>query len=240
MNGTDEGKAVFEWFRFTVNDVFGVDYLPQAIKPIEEVKVNHNRFTGRKVVPEYLKRLEPREQWQPWTPEILKEIGDTFNVSPLILQHLIRGYSAALGMFVVDSADVLLRLIKDYPDKPAMTLDDYGIGMVKRSSPARTTKYVNEFYDLSQEIEKTVRTYRHYLKMDDPEAARKYMEKNKGKMDGYRAVTRAKKALTKLNKRMRLIQNDKTMDSKMKREKMDELTIKRNKLAMAVLRKFGI
>jgi len=142
-----------------------------------------------------------------------------------------------LGMFVVDSADVLLRLIKDYPDKPARTLDEYGMGMVKRGTPARTTKYVNEFYEVAQEIEKTVKTYRHYLTGDDPEAARKYMEKNKGKMAGKRTVTRAKKALTKLNKRMRLIQNDKSMDAKTKREKMDELTTRRNQLAMDVFEK---
>jgi len=230
MNGTEDGKAVFDWFLFTSNDVFGIDYLPQAIKPLEEVKVNYNRFTKRQIVPEYLKKLEPREQFQPWTPEVLKEIGAAFNISPLKLQHLIRGYSAALGLFVVDAADILLRLNGDYPDKPAPTLDEYGMGMFKRGQPARTTKYVNRFYELYQEMEKSVKTYRHHLAMGDPEKALAVINKNQAKIKAFPSAVLLRKRLSVINKKMRHIQNSKSMAAKKKREQMDKLTAMRNKL----------
>jgi len=46
-------------------------------------------FTGQPIVPEYLQDVEPKEQYTQYTPEIYKQAGQLFGVSPLKMQSLV-------------------------------------------------------------------------------------------------------------------------------------------------------
>jgi len=237
MNGTEEGKIVMDWLVFTLHDVFAVDIIPQFLKPAIEAGTNENRFTRRKIVPEYMTDLERKEQYQPWTPEVLKELGSKLDLSPLQIQHLIRGYTGYLGAMIIDGADAILRQTGEYPDNPEPIIDDYSMGFVKRGSPARSTKYITRFYELYEDMNEAVKTFRHHVSMNEPDKAKEIFGRRKGEIESFGAAGVVRKQLSAISKRMKLIQISKTLSAKEKRDSLDKLQATRNNLVQNLFKK---
>ncbi len=64
--------------------------------PLVELAMNKN-FADSPIVPKYLEGVSPRHQYDANTSELSKYIGDTMNVSPKQIDHLIRGYTGVIG-----------------------------------------------------------------------------------------------------------------------------------------------
>lgn len=230
MNGTEEGKEMWDWFKFTANDMLRID-MPQLFKPIVEERFNKNLFTGRPIVPEYLTKLKASEQYLPWTSETARMVGSFLNISPMKFQHLVRGYFATIGMAVLSGLDVISQEIMGYPEGPARTIDDYGLGFVKRGAPVRSTKYVADFYELLKEMDSLNRTINHYRKTQQHAKIEDILKEERDQK-----LLFAKKRYDKVNKQIRVLNNRikqvywSAIEPSRKRQLIDELTERKNKL----------
>lgn len=77
----------------TANEVIS-QAVPQAIKPIGEIAINRDIYTGRDIIPEQLKDKSKSEQVYKNTPQIYKDIGKELDISPLQVRKVITGYGA--------------------------------------------------------------------------------------------------------------------------------------------------
>ncbi len=78
----------------------------QIIAPMAEAAFNYNFFTGREIVPLYASKkpmqgLVARES----NMEISKFLGESFNISPMKIDHVLYGYTGTIGGYMLDAID---------------------------------------------------------------------------------------------------------------------------------------
>jgi hypothetical protein len=82
---------------------FASGIAPPLAKVLFEEVSNRNFYTDRPIVPDQLKNASPYNQYDKNTPEWLKSIGKTFNLSPLRIQHVVTTQFGGLGRTAVTS-----------------------------------------------------------------------------------------------------------------------------------------
>jgi hypothetical protein len=100
----------------------------QAIGPLLEAGLNYNAYTGRRIVPFYVdEKITEGFQSTAYTNQLAKIIGESMNISPLKVEHVMQGYAGTLGQYFLDFIDRSLR--SDYAGEgavlPAMRFYDY-------------------------------------------------------------------------------------------------------------------
>jgi len=157
INKEEEGKHFWTWLKHTLVSTLAFDYIPQPIRPIEEIKNNIETFTGRQIVPDGLEDIEPFLQYTDRTSYTAREfmaklnkINPDINISPIHFDHMVRGYFGSLGAIMLAATDVTVQRLGDYPEKPAGERMPWDIGLINR--PATSSKYVTRFYKLQKEI----------------------------------------------------------------------------------------
>jgi len=77
----------------------GTSYgIPQALKPAIEVGLGKSFYTGRDILTPGEQHLLPEDQFRANTTEAAKAFGKATGVSPIMLEHLVNGYTGTLGL----------------------------------------------------------------------------------------------------------------------------------------------
>lgn len=84
------------------------EILPQAIKPLVEAITNVNLFTGRPIVPTYMQGLPPSQQVRENTSGTAREIGKLLNMSPIMVENMIRTMAGGVGSQLLNLSDQIL------------------------------------------------------------------------------------------------------------------------------------
>lgn len=81
--------------------------IPQQIKPLVEGAANYDFFTGRQIVPDWLKdsESEPYKQDFKNTSETARAIGKALNISPLQVEHFVNTTLGEFGKNAINSLD---------------------------------------------------------------------------------------------------------------------------------------
>lgn len=113
-----------------------------AIKSYFEVRTNTNLFTDAPIIPEHLKALEPMLQYTSRTTEFSKQLGEAFNMSPAVIDHLIMNHLASWGRTALSLYDLA------QPDAPTPGWDDAPITRRFIKDAAKGSQSVTQFWDL--------------------------------------------------------------------------------------------
>ena len=130
----------------------------QLLKPFAEVYQNRNTFTNTEIVPYYQQKLESGLQSRRSTNELLRVIGETFNVSPAKLEHLFRGYTGTLGGYVLDVADVTARGVTGTPLIPPNLNSIPVLRRLLQDIDRSGGGLQQQFYELRGEVDTAVQT----------------------------------------------------------------------------------
>jgi hypothetical protein len=125
-----------------------------SIRPLVDVLQNKSKFTGRQIVPDYMKHLHQHEQYDQYTSEISKNTAAGLakigvEVSPRQLDYLIYNYAGTAGRDASRVVDVLSgtnRLKSGLGAAPVLS------GFVV-SFPNTNVVSVKEFYDELDKLE---------------------------------------------------------------------------------------
>jgi len=90
---------------------------PQALKPAIETTFNTNLFTGRDIVPFYMKDKPTDEQAFEGTSGTARGIGSAVGTSPLNIEHLIKGYGGEVGLQGLNLVDNALNKAGVIPEE---------------------------------------------------------------------------------------------------------------------------
>ena len=230
ISNKDDLKTLANRGSAMLRNTFAVD-MPQFVKPIVEQLANKNFFLGTPIVPMRLERLRPAEQYDSRTSEFSKAVGSVIDSSPKRLDALIRGYFGNLGMYALAATDAAFRSVETSGEKPAMRLDQIPeLGRFFSEHPARSTKFVTEFYDMRREVETTVNSIRHLYKTGRKQEGDALLNSSKNKLLPRKILSNTAKMLSLINNKRREIEGDKIMSSGTKRVLLNALLVKRNKL----------
>lgn len=230
---TDKGYEDGRKFRDSVKAALGSALLsptvvPQAIKPLVEVGINYNFFSGRPLIGEFEKKKETAQQFSDTTSEIAKLLGATGLVSPIAVDHLMRGMFGSAGGLVIYMTNPILHSDPNV-DRPSLSLRD-AMATLPGTSGFISREYEsglkNDFYVLRDEVAKVAATVSD-LKTTSPEKIEDYLS-SEAKMTRFglaKDVNKITDALGKVRKAITYITNRPAseMTSSEKQEAIKEL-----------------
>lgn len=228
----DEDEKFGDAMMFMLMETFSLDPTFTALAPIRDVFWRNRTWNGFPVVPRGLEDVTPAEQYQPWTTETMKRVGELFGVSPLKLEALWSGYLSQLGMYALEATDALITLDEDAED-PKTTLSSWPVirGFF-REQPYRNTAQEQHVYELLDEIAEvvaTARKIRNEGRGDDLEAW--LSEPEREVLAGLEGVANnVREATSTIRGARQAIYNDAELDADEKRAELDALQEQENQL----------
>lgn len=257
----DRGKQSWDAFLRGIWNALGLNPVPQAVMPLVEEAANKNFYFGNTIEGMGDQYKAPSDRYGSTTSRTMRAaskgmaavVGEDYTLSPKRLEHLWTGYTAGMGQYLLDATDWVTQKATGAPDTPAWALRDYPfIGTVARGGgPPRTTRYVDEFYDLADQARMRSNQVKDAVHTKN-DARAKQLEKDWGWLIGDRQASgRAKEGfmnagvrefnktsakLSAISKANAVIYADATMTSQQKRDALDANLVKRNALVRTFVR----
>lgn len=224
--GSDTSKDLGDSMKRALLSTFAFNPVPQAIAPLLEAQYNYSVFTQRPIVGEAMRNIAPEFQVGPSTTKIAEYLGKQTGMSPIMLDHVYKGYTGTMGMYLADVMDAVFSAGSDNP-KASQRFEQTPV--LKRfllDSDARGQ--VSAYYDLKNSVDQTVRTVNLLSKQGSPDLE-EYIEKNISMygMRGY--VSSVDKQMQKLSAQAAMIRST-PMPADEKRKMLDEVTRIQNDL----------
>lgn len=175
LYGQDTGKETMESLKRQLQSTFMFTLIPQALLPYYEVSTNKSFFTQRPIIGKGMEGVAPRFQVAPGTSSFAqvlaeklriettsdsssftKALAKQLDVSPIAMDHIIKGYTGTLGQYAVEVFDAIYNLNNDVP-KPSKRFEQLPI--IKRLALDPDARgNVTAFYDLKNSVDEVVRT----------------------------------------------------------------------------------
>jgi len=219
------GKRFTKQVLTLLGDNLSMNPIPQAVKPLIDVYSNKDAFTGRPIESMGMEKLQPDYRFTARTTMLARAASTTgqavtsmVNVnflSPVQIDHLIRGYFSWLGTFVVDGSDILARPLTNEPTQPTRDLWKTATGGMLAELPADQSRYVSQMYEQATILEQAYGTWRNLIKTGKTDEAREFQADNRDQLQKYRAVEHVKREEAKINEAIRIIErSSKSADEK--------------------------
>lgn len=254
MSGRDPAGVKKAGINLWQNTLFRGDLVSglTALQPSAEILANRDLFTMQDIVPDQMKAMDKEMQFNERTSEFAKLMGDTIGVSPLHIDHLVRGHLATVGAGALDVADWTLAKLGAVPDVPAPAKDAWELPLASKFvlSPYQRAIDVDRFYTAAKEMEALLATDSQLAHVPDRQRAA-WLNANAERFRYYNTIVdpesnitrkgqlrKAMKELGTLSKAMTVVRQDPQMTPEAKRAKLIELTKARNALAGAALKGF--
>ena len=174
--GSDTGKDMADSFKRNLISTFAFNPIPQTVLPLVEARTNYSFFTMRPIVGQGMENVAKEYQMAPNTSEAAKKLGQALGESPIIVDHIMKGYTGSLGMYAIDLIDAVL-LSNDASPKPAKRFEQMPV--IKRFIVDKEAKgTVTAYYELKNSVDEVVRTINLMERTGNVENMGDYIEKN--------------------------------------------------------------
>lgn len=204
MTGKRLGKNVYS----LIMDNLSMNPVPQAVKPIVDLYANKDSFTGRPIETMGMERLKSQYRYTQGTSMVARaaSTGTAGALSPVQIDHLLKGYFGWLGSFVVGGADMLTRPLAGEPTRPTADYWKLATQGIAQEVDSGSSRYVTQMYDQAKELEEAYGTFRSLMKQGRYAEAAEFQKENKEALAKYRSVEHVKKSEAKYNERIRMIE----------------------------------
>jgi hypothetical protein len=236
-NGFTDGKKVRRAMSEALaNAILSPTVMPQFIKPAVEVGINHNFFTGRDLVGKGIVGLDKEAQYTASTSELGKFLGKLGILAPVEIDHLIKGYAGSVGGVLLLGTNAIMG--DSGVPKPEKSNRDVlrqipGMGTFFASEYGNAMK--NDFYELREEVARTVKTLNSYKK-ESPEKVREYMQEKLPLLRLQGQVNNIGNQLTKLREYEKQIRSfpESRMDAERKTAELQRLKVAEDRMLQNV------
>ena len=186
----------------------------------------------QRLSPERRKRGNTSESAAAASKRLSTLLPDEAVLSPVQVEHLVRGYFGWAGATALALTDNLIaRPLSDAPAKPARRVTEYPLlKRFSRSGTPYSTKYTEVFYNRLQQINEANADVRDARKLKDFKEARELFKENHNKLRYRVFINRVNKQAGELRKRIGVIRLNPRLTPDQKRELIDRLQSRINKL----------
>jgi len=232
INDEMTGERFLKETRNLVLNQLAMNPVPQAVKPIIDLYANKDSFTGRPIESMSMQRLDPTMRYNSNTSMTARAASNAVGgaLSPVQVDHLVRGYFSWIGAFVNGAADMAWRAMSDEPTKPTMDYWKFATQGIVQETDSAGSRYVTQVYEQAKELEQAHATWKRLLKDGKVEEATAYREDHADELRRYKQVEAVKKIESNLNDRIHRIEIS-AIDPDLKKEQINN--IKRMKEAAA-------
>jgi hypothetical protein len=187
-------KALKEGFIDAMLGPLSSGPIPTGIKPVAEIALNYNFFTGGDVVPKGLEKLDPSQQYRGATSELGKWFSQaSFRLlNPIEADHLMRGLFGSVASIAMWGSNLVST---NRPEPEARSNLLYGSFIAPDMPRGRE----DLFYDLKDKSETAMRTYKKLMKDGYPEEGKKWLAENKNLINVYDFTQSASSEINALN-----------------------------------------
>ncbi len=198
--------------------------LPTGAIPLLENMANYQFFFGRPIVPEGEQDRPPRYQYGPFTSEAARRIGGILNVSPRMIENLIRGYSGGLGMSVARLGDIAA------PERPTKPWLQAALPAFARPAVTQGAESVDRFYREYEQVRAAEEGAQFLEKEENEPEFERHMARS-GQLVGLgRGYRRMAEMLSRMGQEMNRVRADRELTGEEKYEQIKALTAE--KIAM--------
>ena len=239
VNDKATGEDFAESLWFTIEHTLAIDLRPQMFRPALEVYANKNSFTKRSIESMGMRFQPVTERSRPWTSETAKVaskamnvIGDELTLSPVQIQHLVRGYFGWMGQSTLGAADMLVtRHLLDTPEKPDWRMDEYPVlKAFMENMPKRHVKQAGEFYENMKEVNQAYNAIKRYRKDHNPDAVSEVQEEHGQQLKHRKMLNRESRRIRILSKKMENVYKNRNMTGAEKESEIERINAERNKI----------
>lgn len=213
----DSKKAAVELRDAFMTAVSGPNFTPQLVKPSLEAMVNYNFFTGAPIVGmgEQYKQIE--DQYRESTSQLARLFSNV-GISPLVADHLMKGYLGTLG----GNALVLTDIVYEEATGEERTKRELADLPISRVLFNRTqgTGFKQDFYTLRDEVRAAVGSLNLARRRGDVERVEEIAEDSQRLLRVREQINRIENTIEKSNRRIRQIQNS-NLSAEEKRNRID-------------------
>jgi predicted transcriptional regulator len=228
--GADTSKDLGDSMKRALQSTFAFNPVPQAVAPLMEARDNYSVFTQRPIVSEAMKNIAPEYQVGPSTTKLAEFLGKQTGMSPILIDHVYKGYTGTMGMYLADVMDSVYSANSDNP-KASQRFEQTPV-LKRFLLDPEARGQVSSFYDLKHSVDQTVRTINLLEKQGSPELG-DYMSQNISMYGMKKYVSSVDTQMQKLNAQAALIRST-PMPADEKRKMLDEITKIQNELTNGV------
>lgn len=220
-----EGKDAAEGMKQAMQKLIpGGDTLgiPQILRPAIEAKLGTSFYTGRSIESPKEQQLPAGQRSRPTTTAFADEIGNALNISPIMLDHVLQGYTGSMGTAVMSIAS---SLVFD-KQQPEGTAAKHGSQMPIISSvfqPEDAGNIVNQAYGRMQEIKEVKNQYNNLKESGRVQEANAYAEKMSTELAMAGNASQFDAGMKQYARQMQAIKNMPTGTADQQMERLDAL-----------------
>lgn len=146
---------------------------PPAIQTAIELAANKDFFTGREIVPGYMQALQPQLQYDNYTTQLAKQIGQATGLSPMVVDHIMSSLGASAYR------DLTTMYNSTDPNRPALDATDVPILRRFVRDVRRGSVSAQDFWKIASTVDGSLRTaevtYKNYLEGGNTRAADEFL-----------------------------------------------------------------
>ncbi|WP_052012468.1 LPD38 domain-containing protein [Pectobacterium betavasculorum] len=213
--------------------------IPQVTRPILEAFVNYDFFKGGPIENMADSNVIAGARYNDQTTLLMREIGGAMNLSPKMMDHIITGYTGTLGSYILGATNIIMRNMGDNGASPSLRLDEMPVikAFARGAEPAKSTQFTEDFYRMMTEANQINSTINSYRKQGRQDEANELLQDNREKLSQRKAFTSTQKQVKQLNDQIELTRIDRILTADQKRERIDRLMEKRNKLVQQTVKR---
>jgi hypothetical protein len=194
--GDDTGKDFSASMGRAMLGTFAFNPSPQTVKPMVEVATNFNFFTMRPILGQGMEGVESAYQVGPGTSKAFEAFGQMTGMSPIKAEHLYKGYTGTMGMYLVDVVDMILNANSNSPNA---TKRFEQLPVVKRFALDKEARgNITQYYELKNAVDTTVKTMNLLERTARPEQFSAYVQENIGYLANKDYVRDLEKSMKEL------------------------------------------
>lgn len=189
---------------------------PPAIQSVVEQLANWDSFSGREIVPDYMRALEPELQYNHFTTGFAKSLGSMLGWSPMRIDHFMSGIGASAYRDLTQMYDT------SDPNRPSSDVSDWPITRRFVRDARRGAVSAQDFWKFASTVTGSLRraevTYKSYIDSGKEAAAENFLSELSPDERAYAVLnTHFKAEYKRLNPMYRVAQEN-GLISAMRRE----------------------
>jgi len=228
--GADTSKDLADSMKRALQSTFAFNPVPQAVAPLMEVRDNYSVFTQRPIVSDAMKNIAPEYQVNASTSKFAEFLGKQTGTSPIMLDHIYKGYTGTMGTYLSDVMDAVYSAGSDNP-KASQRFEQTPV-LKRFLLDPEARGQVSAFYDLKHSVDQTVRTVNLLEKQASPDLG-EYISQNISMLGVKKYVSSVDTQMLKLNAQAAMIRST-PMPADEKRKMLDEVAKTQDMLTSSV------
>lgn len=227
--GRSDGSELVDAMKRAVLDTLSFNPIPQVALPAVEAIANFDFYTQRPIENQYLASLLPEDRYTEYTTGVARLAGKAaaetpLPVSPVMVDHLIRGYFGTNGAYAADIIGRVLDMGSGAPTPERLRFSEPYLlpilGPLFKSPDGK--KAVEDLYMIDEAAKMAVTTLKAYS-----ESGRELSEAKEEELYTLAEVGEQVKPIVEeireLNRAKRMVQSDPDMSPSEKRDELNEL-----------------